>query len=98
LDDAERRVQNQFGVAEAAALPAVFQQRVHRMMEELEDHNECDGHEWRFRYGGGCCEECYDVLPTFLMVRSSLERRKCLLKFDYSVAGIARPWSVNGAQ
>lgn len=69
LGDAERRVHNEFGVQEAEAHPAVFARRVRRMVEELQDNVECDEHDWQFRYGGGCCEECHDNLPRFLMVR-----------------------------
>ncbi|KAG1756891.1 uncharacterized protein EDB91DRAFT_1095002 [Suillus paluster] len=67
LDDAERRVYNEFGAQEAAARPAVFVDRVYQRMAELEEDHECLEHAWRYRHGGGCCEECGDILPTFLM-------------------------------
>ncbi|KAG0693075.1 hypothetical protein DFH29DRAFT_860429 [Suillus ampliporus] len=67
IDDAERRVYNEFGDQEAAAHPEVFVERVVQRMAELEEDHGCIEHEWRFRHGGGCCEECRDILPTFLM-------------------------------
>jgi hypothetical protein len=102
LDDAERRVNNEFGLQEAAARPAVFAHRVRHMVEELRDnHIECVQHDWRFRYGGGCCEECYHNLPTFLMVRPFYEYEGSITNIFVqllSVAGIARPWHVSGVQ
>lgn len=69
LDDAERRVYNEFGAQEAAARPAIFVDRVYQRMAALEENHECRAHEWVYRSGGGCCEECHDNLWTYLMVR-----------------------------
>lgn len=67
LDDAERRVYNEFGAQEAAARPAIFVDRVYQRMAALEENHECRAHEWVYRSGGGCCEECHDNLWTYLM-------------------------------
>ncbi|KAG2154107.1 hypothetical protein DEU56DRAFT_438705 [Suillus clintonianus] len=67
LDDAERRVYNQFGAREAAAHPAIFVDRVYQRMAELEEDHECLVHEWEYRSGGGRCEECHDDLWRYLM-------------------------------
>ncbi|KAG1865174.1 hypothetical protein C8R48DRAFT_797875, partial [Suillus tomentosus] len=67
LDDAERRVYNEFGAREAAARPEIFVDRVYQRMTELEDNHECLAHRWVYRHGGGYCEECHDNLRTFLM-------------------------------
>jgi hypothetical protein len=69
LDDAERRVYNEFGAREAAARPEVFVDRVYQRMAALEQNHECLAHRWVYRRGGGCCEECLDHLQNFLMVR-----------------------------
>jgi hypothetical protein len=69
LDDAERRVYNEFGAREAAARPEVFVDRVYQRMAALEENHECLAHRWVYRSGGGCCEECHDNLRNFLMVR-----------------------------
>ncbi|KAG1734332.1 hypothetical protein EDB19DRAFT_1728124 [Suillus lakei] len=67
LDDAERRVYNEFGAQEAAAHPAIFVDRVYQRMAALEEHHECLVHQWVYRSGGGRCEECHDNLWSYLM-------------------------------
>lgn len=68
LDDAERRVRNQFGNRAAKAQPAVHAERVYQRMEALREDHGCWAHSWRYRHGGGLCEECGCLLPVFLMV------------------------------
>ncbi|KAG2350012.1 hypothetical protein BDR05DRAFT_980036 [Suillus weaverae] len=67
LDDAERRVYNEFGAQEAAARPAIFVDRVYQRMAALEENHECLVHQWVYRSGGGRCEECHDNLWGYLM-------------------------------
>ena len=68
---AELRVQNQFGaraVEMRAAAPAQFEQRVRRAAEILREDHHCDQHNWKYRPGGGRCEECHYMLSNFLLV------------------------------
>ncbi|KAG2032198.1 hypothetical protein BDR03DRAFT_994443 [Suillus americanus] len=67
LDDAERRVYNEFGAQEAAARPEIFVDRVYQRMAALEENHECAVHRWVYRSGGGRCEECHDNLWSYLM-------------------------------
>ncbi|KAG1890881.1 hypothetical protein F4604DRAFT_1566616 [Suillus subluteus] len=67
LDDAERRVYNEFGAREAAARPEIFVDRVYERMAALEENHECAVHQWVYRSGGGRCEECHDNLWSYLM-------------------------------
>lgn len=67
LNDAERRVRNQFGNRGAQAQPAIHAERVNQRMEQLRENHECQVHSWRYRHGPGQCEECGDFLPVFLM-------------------------------
>lgn len=71
LNDAERRVRNQFGNRAAEVQPAVHADRVHQRMEVLRENHECRVHSWRYRHGAGQCEECGHFLQVFLMVRLS---------------------------
>ncbi|KAG1827426.1 uncharacterized protein BJ212DRAFT_1494224 [Suillus subaureus] len=67
LDDAERRVYNEFGAREAVTRPANFVDRVYQRMAALEENHECPVHQWVYRSGGGRCEECHDDLWGYLM-------------------------------
>lgn len=101
LDDAERRVHNEFGAREAAACPELFVDRVYQRMAALEENHECLVHQWVYRSGGGRCEECHDNLWSYLMVRlTSLECIDCVLIIlaNSSVADIAKSWYVGGVQ
>jgi hypothetical protein len=73
LNDAERRVVNEFGERAAAANPVVHAQRVQEMAADLRVRHDCYDHRWQHRQGGGECEECGDFLPTFLKVCPSAD-------------------------
>jgi len=68
LNDAERRVRNEFGNRAAEVQPAAHEERVYQRMEALRENHECQDHFWRYRHGCGECEQCGDFLPVFLMV------------------------------
>lgn len=71
INDAERRVRNEFGDREADVQPVAHAERVNRRMEALRENHECQVHTWSFRHGCGECEECGDFLAVFLMVSHS---------------------------
>jgi hypothetical protein len=50
------------------AAPAVFAERLRQQIAELRVNHDCDEHLWRYRHGGGYCNECNDNLPMFMMV------------------------------
>ncbi|KAF9242087.1 hypothetical protein BU15DRAFT_87006 [Melanogaster broomeanus] len=77
LDDAERRVLNEFGARDAELRPEVYAQRVHHRMEELRYNHECLDHSWMFRHGSGECEQCGDFLPVFLMRCANCQTLAC---------------------
>ncbi|KIK91952.1 hypothetical protein PAXRUDRAFT_148351 [Paxillus rubicundulus Ve08.2h10] len=77
LNDAERRVFNEFGAGEAELRPDIHAERVHDRMEELRHSHECVHHSWRFRHGCGECEECGDFLPVFLMRCTNCQTLAC---------------------
>lgn len=91
INDAERRVRNEFGDRAAEVQPAVYVERVHRRMEALRENHECRTHLWRYRHGCGQCEECGDFLPIFLMVSRSSGRAECCSFVGSSVARTASP-------
>ncbi|KAH7916168.1 hypothetical protein BJ138DRAFT_1169480 [Hygrophoropsis aurantiaca] len=62
----EERLENE-AARRDAVLPGVQLGRVFQQMEELRINHECLDHTWRFRHGGGQCDECGDFLPVFLM-------------------------------
>ena len=71
LSTAEQRVGNQFGARAAqmrAVAPELFQQRVQRAAERLRVNHNCAQHNWKYRPGGGRCEECHFMLPSYLLV------------------------------
>ena len=68
LDDAERRVRNEFGNRVAEAQPALHATRVRQRMQVLREDHECQAHSWRYRHGAGQCDECGDFLRIYLMV------------------------------
>lgn len=71
LETAEMRVENQFGARAnvmRTAAPAQFRQRVRQVVERLRENHDCDRHNWKYRPGGGRCEECHFMLPTYLLV------------------------------
>ncbi|KIJ16678.1 hypothetical protein PAXINDRAFT_74469, partial [Paxillus involutus ATCC 200175] len=77
LDDAERRVLNEFGARGAELHPDVHAERVYDRMEELRHNHECVDHSWKFRHGCGECEECGDFLPVFLMRCTNCQTLVC---------------------
>lgn len=42
------------------------QRRVEAIMQDLNDNHECDHLRWSNRAGPRQCEECYDVMPSFI--------------------------------
>ncbi|KAG9313338.1 hypothetical protein JVU11DRAFT_5643 [Chiua virens] len=67
VNDADRRVRNQFGNQVAVLQPAVHAERVRQRLEVLRENHECRQHFWRYRHGSGECEQCGDFLAVFLM-------------------------------
>ncbi|KAF8809863.1 hypothetical protein BYT27DRAFT_7222229 [Phlegmacium glaucopus] len=66
---AQQRVENEVGQAAAQRMaPAVFAERVEQRIATLRDNHHCERHSWRYRQGGGRCEECHFVLPTYLLI------------------------------
>ncbi|OAX38732.1 hypothetical protein K503DRAFT_782672 [Rhizopogon vinicolor AM-OR11-026] len=61
LDNAEGRVDP---VQQVGALPV---ERVCQRRAELQGGQGCLEHDWRFRLGGGRCEECREDFPMYLM-------------------------------
>ena len=70
---AEQRVVNQFGEHAMRAEPAVFAERVQQRIAELRVNHDCDDHLWRYRHGGGYCNECDNHLPMFMMVSTCFQ-------------------------
>lgn len=68
---AEQRLENQIG-ARAMQMrqdaPRQYEQRVRRVAANLRTNHNCAAHTWRYRQGGGRCEECHFILPTYLLV------------------------------
>ncbi|KIJ59190.1 hypothetical protein HYDPIDRAFT_118781 [Hydnomerulius pinastri MD-312] len=77
VDDAERRVLNEFGARHAGLRPEIHAERVHRRMEVLRYDHQCLDHTWRFRHGSGECEQCGDFLPVFLMRCTNCQTLAC---------------------
>ncbi|KAF8447309.1 hypothetical protein L210DRAFT_1016085 [Boletus edulis BED1] len=77
LNDAERRVRNEFGDRAAAAQPAVHAERVYQRMEALRESHDCQAHVWIYRRGCGECEECGHFLPIFLMRCANCQALVC---------------------
>lgn len=71
VNDADRRVRNEFGNRAARVQPAIHAERVYQRMEQLRVNHECQDHLWMYRHGSGRCEECGDLLHIFLMVSFS---------------------------
>jgi len=73
LATAAHRLENQIG-ARAVQMrndaPLQFERRVQRVAENLRTNHNCVTHSWRYRSGGGRCEECHFMLPSYLLVRS----------------------------
>lgn len=71
LATAEQRLENQIG-ARAMQMrndaPQQFQQRVARVAAGLRANHNCVTHSWRYRTGGGMCEDCHCWLPNYLFV------------------------------
>ncbi|KAF9218235.1 hypothetical protein BS17DRAFT_721976, partial [Gyrodon lividus] len=67
INDAERRVLNEFGAYDAELRPNIHAERVRDRVERLRYNHECLNHRWKFRHGAGDCEECGHFLPVFLM-------------------------------
>ena len=67
---ARQGVRNEVGQAAAAMMaPAIFAERVEQRVATLRDNHHCDHHSWRYREGGGRCQECHYRLPSYLLVR-----------------------------
>lgn len=71
LDTARQRVANDMG-REAIIQPRLYQEQVREAVNHLRGNHDCQRHLWRYRSGGGRCEECYHNLPQFLLVRLPL--------------------------
>jgi IBR domain, a half RING-finger domain len=71
---AEQRVVNQFGERAMHAAPDIFAERVQQRIAELRINHDCDDHRWRYRHGGGYCNECEDHLPMFMMASILFQR------------------------
>ncbi|KAL4256603.1 RBR-type E3 ubiquitin transferase [Pleurotus pulmonarius] len=67
LDTARQRVANDMG-REAIIQPRLYQEQVREAVNHLRGNHDCQRHLWRYRNGGGRCEECYHNLPQFLLV------------------------------
>jgi hypothetical protein len=77
LATAQQRLENELGARGVRnTAPAVFQRQVQERVETLRQNHDCVRHSWRYRQGGGRCEECHFNLPQFLLVR-----RRCFLCF-----------------
>ncbi|KAF8838341.1 hypothetical protein BDN67DRAFT_98483 [Paxillus ammoniavirescens] len=77
LNDAERRVLNEFGARGAELHPDIHAERVYDRMEELRHNHGCVHHSWRYRHGSGQCEECGDFLRVFLMRCTNCQTLVC---------------------
>ncbi|KAF4588501.1 hypothetical protein EYR40_010052 [Pleurotus pulmonarius] len=76
LDTARQRVANDMG-REAIIQPRLYQEQVREAVNHLRGNHDCQRHLWRYRNGGGRCEECYHNLPQFLLVRLPLACPRC---------------------
>lgn len=70
---ARERVVNEFGARAAVAEPLVYEDRVHERIAALRVNHDCLVHTWRYRHGGGWCNQCNYNLPSFLMVSRPCE-------------------------
>lgn len=71
LATAEHRLENQIGARATQmrdAAPQQFAQRIQQLAENLRVNHNCASHSWRYRAGGGRCEECHYMLPSYLLV------------------------------
>ena len=87
LGTAERRVVNEMGVRAQAAAPDIFLERVRERVADLRVNHDCVNHRWRYRHGGGRCEECSHTLPQYLLV--SLRFAKDSVRANSPIASFA---------
>ncbi|KAH9911610.1 uncharacterized protein B0H18DRAFT_347537 [Fomitopsis serialis] len=88
LITAQDRVQRELPAGPPPAAP-LLQEMVRRAADRLRVDHDCQ-HMWRYRPGGGRCEQCSYYLPVFLLVRVSIRYNGLLLMMiDDRVAHIA---------
>jgi len=69
LETAQLRVENELGArALRNTAPAALHLRVQERVRTLRQNHDCQQHSWRYRHGGGRCEECHFNLPQYLLV------------------------------
>ncbi|KAF8153879.1 hypothetical protein B0H34DRAFT_661873 [Crassisporium funariophilum] len=79
LATARRRVENEVGRAAAQQIaPIIMARRVERRAQELRVNHDCMAHNWRYRHGGGACEECHYDLPNFLLMCRNCSLLACV--------------------
>jgi hypothetical protein len=66
---AQERVAIEFG--NAVVRPVLQAERVRQAVELLRVNHECNRHYWGYRPGGGRCSQCWNYLPSYLLVRST---------------------------
>ncbi|KAJ8690816.1 hypothetical protein PTI98_012215 [Pleurotus ostreatus] len=77
LDTARQRVANDMG-REAMIQPQLYQAQVRQAVNHLRVNHDCQSHRWRYRSGGGRCEECRHNLPQYLLVCRGCGMQACV--------------------
>jgi len=73
LETAQQRVANELGARGLRnTAPAALRLQVEERVRTLRQNHDCEQHTWRYRHGGGRCEECHFNLPQYLLVRRCL--------------------------
>ena len=69
LETAQLRVENELGAQAFRNTGAdALRLRVQERVRTLRQNHDCQQHSWRYRHGGGRCEECHFELPQYLLV------------------------------
>lgn len=73
METAQQRVANELGARGLRnTAPAALRLQVQERVMTLRQNHDCERHAWRYRHGGGRCEECHFNLPQYLLVRRCL--------------------------
>jgi len=78
LVTAQQRVDNEIGNERNNIIPAMFLRRVQERIETLRVNHHCERHSWRYRSGGGVCEECNFHLPNYLLICTGCSLLACV--------------------
>ncbi|KDR78118.1 hypothetical protein GALMADRAFT_266649 [Galerina marginata CBS 339.88] len=76
---AQQRVENEIGArAVRNAVPEVLAEQIRHVAENLRVNHHCERHTWRYRPGGGRCEECNFNLAQYLLICTGCSILACV--------------------